>query len=339
MKAWPIGAALIALLCAASLSRPAPPVTVAAALQSSSAPRLEIGIADQQLASFRDPRLVELPVRHARLSVAWDALRYRWQRAEVDGWMRAAEAAGMRPHVTFGRSRTRPFSLPPTAVYARQVLAFRRRYPKVREFSPWNEPNIAVHPRNYDPRRIASYYNTLRSQCPRCTVLGADVVDTSSLERWMRAYLRVFAPRRRPRHWGLHNYVDANSRSSWGTKTMLRIAPGEIWFNEVGALVRRPKPSRSARPDRRTLLRVGKRHAAASMRRVFKLAALSPRITRVYVYHWKSSRKAVWDSALVSSRGTPRPSFDVFAEQARLRAGEVGEDRASGEARGRGGRR
>lgn len=319
MRAWLIGAALFALLCAGALNGASAGTTVSAAAGD---PELVIGIADQHAASFGDPRLVELPVRNARLSVPWDAMRYRWQRAEIDAWMDGAEAAGMRPQVTFGRSRTRRFSLPPTRDYARQVRAFRRRYPNVREFSPWNEPNIAVHPANYDPRRIASYYNTLRSQCPRCTVLGADVVDNSSLERWMRAYLRVFAPRRRPRRWGLHNYVDANSRSSWGTKTMLRIAPGEIWINEVGALVRRPKPSPSARPDRRRLIRVGKRRAAAAMRRVFKLAALSPRIKRVYVYHWKSSRSAVWDSALVSSRGTPRPSFDVFAEQARLHGGD-----------------
>ena len=308
-------ASLIVALVASTLATAAP-------AQAPPAPRLVVGIADQKPATFGDTRLLELPVRHARLSVAWDAMRYRWQRAEIDAWMRAAEAAGMVPQVTFGRSRTRRFSLPATAEYARQVRAFRRRYRKVREYSPWNEPNMAVRPLNSDPRRIASYYNTLRSQCRRCTVLGADLVDTSSLERWLRAYLRVFPPGRRPRHWGLHNYVDANSRSSWGTRTMLRLAPGEIWLNEVGALVRRPTPSSSAPPDRRTLMRIGKRHAATGMRRVFALAARSPRITRVYVYHWKSSRKAAWDSALVSSRGTPRPSFDVFAAQARMSSGE-----------------
>jgi hypothetical protein len=53
-------------------------------------------------------------------------------------------------------------------------------------------------------------------------------VDTSSLGRWMRAYLREFEPGRRPMLWGLHNYVDVNSSSSWGTQTMRRLAPGEI---------------------------------------------------------------------------------------------------------------
>jgi hypothetical protein len=305
-----ISAVFVTLLCAASLSWTAP----AAAAPK---PRPMVGIADQQPSSFSDTRLTALSIRHARLSVAWDAMRYRWQRIEIDAWMRATKAAGMVALVTFGRSRTRPFSLPPTAGYAREVRAFRRRYRHVREYSPWNEPNLARHPANSNPRRIASYYATLRSMCSNCRVLGADVLDTSSLERWMRAYLRAFAPGRQPRRWGLHNYVDANSRSSWGTRTMLRLAPGEIWFNEVGAFVRRPTPSSRTRTDRRALIRVGKRRSAASMRHVFALARLSSRIKRVYVYHWKARRRVLWDSALLSPRGTPRPSFGVFAAHAR----------------------
>ena len=47
-----------------------------------------VGLADQHAASFADERLTALPVRHARLAVAWDALRYGWQRRELDNWMR-----------------------------------------------------------------------------------------------------------------------------------------------------------------------------------------------------------------------------------------------------------
>jgi len=152
-----------------------------------------VGLADQQAASFTDPQLTALPVRHARLSVAWDALRYGWQREEIDEWMRTTAAAKMTVVVTFGRSRTRPFSLPPAAEYREQARRFMRRYRSVREYSPWNEPNLAIAPRNHDPRRIAAYYRVLRSSCPRCRVLGADLVDNSSLGHWMRAYLRQFA--------------------------------------------------------------------------------------------------------------------------------------------------
>lgn len=280
---------------------------------------LTIGIADQGAGTFHDQRLTDLPVRNARLSVAWDAMSYDWQRREIDAWMKAAKAANITPLVTFGRSRTRTFSLPPTDVYRRAVLSFRHRYPDVGEYSPWNEPNIANHRQNYDPRRIASYYHVLRRICPSCKVLGADVVDTSSLERWMRAYLREFPRDRRPKLWGLHNYVDVNSNSSWGTQTMRRFAPGEIWFTETGAIVRRQTPTKTGRKDRRLTIRTGGGgRAINATKRVFRLAATSPRITRVYIYHWRASTKGSWDSALVAPNGDLRPSFDVFAAEARL---------------------
>jgi hypothetical protein len=283
-----------------------------------------VGIADQRAGTFHDARLTNL-VRNARLSVAWDALRYRWQRHEIDVWMKAARTVGVDPLVTFGRSRTRTFTLPPRDEYRREVLRFHRRYPEVREYSPWNEPNLAIHLRNSDPARIASYYRVLRRMCRHCTVLGADVVDTSSLERWMHAYVREFRRDRRPRVWGLHNYVDVNSRSSWGTRLMRRVAPGEIWFTETGAILRRSKPAGRADSDRRLTIRAGGgSRAVEATRRIFRLARTSPRITRVYVYHWKAKRRgSSWDSALVAPDGELRPSFDVFAAQARLALGRA----------------
>jgi polysaccharide biosynthesis protein PslG len=277
---------------------------------------MTIGIAEQRPGMFHDRRVVDL-VRHARLSVAWDAMQYDWQRRELDTWMTLAKATQIAPLVTFGRSRTKKFSLPKADVYRREVLRFRRRYPQVREYSPWNEPNLAIQPANYDPARIASYYRVLRRMCPKCKVLGADVVDTSSLERWMRSYLREFPRDRRPKLWGLHNYVDVNSASSWGTQTMRKFAPGEIWFTETGAIVRRTSPTATGGADRRLLIRTGGgSRAVAATKRVFSLAETSPRITRVYIYHWKATREGSWDSALVAPDGTTRASFAIFAEEA-----------------------
>jgi hypothetical protein len=295
-------------------------LVAAVLLPATPAPALTVGLAEQRAASFADARLAGLPLRHARVVVAYDALRHRWQRDEVDAWMRATTAAGIRPLVTFAASRTQRYRLPSVKAFARETRAFRRRYPQVREYSPWNEPNLARLAANNDPRRIAGYHKALRAMCPACTVLGADVVDNSSLEGWMRAYLRAFGAGRRPQVWGLHNYVDANSASRWGTQTMLRLAPGRIWFTETGAIVRRAKPSSTGRADRRHRIRTGKARARAATERVFALARSSPRITRVYLYHWRADRSATWDSALLSSDGTPRPSFDVFAAQLRASA-------------------
>jgi hypothetical protein len=293
-------------------------VVPSALAATASSQAIVVGIADQQPASFTDQRLTALPVGHARLAVAWDALDYGWQRRELDLWMRATSAAKMTVLVTFARSRTRPFSLPTTADYREHVLRFMRRYRQVREYSTWNEPNLAVHPQNYDPRRIATYYRTLRSLCGSCRVLGADVVDNSRLGHWMTRYLSVFRQGTEPRLWGLHNYVDVNSTSRWGTQTMLRLAPGAIWFTETGAIVSRAKPTKTSDGDRRLMIRTGPARAVAATKRVFVLAAMSPRITRVYIYHWRAGARSSWDSALVTPGGTLRPSFDVFAREARL---------------------
>ena len=62
---------------------------------------------------------------------------------------------------------------------------------------------------------------------------------------------------------------------------------------------------------------------------MFKLAALSPRVRRIYFYHWQPSRDRLptWDSALVDPRGKPRPAYEVlkgfirkFAREAARRA-------------------
>ncbi len=282
---------------------------------------LVVGLADQQAANFADGRLLALPIRHARLSVAWDAMDYRWQRQQLDAWMLSARAAGMTIMVTFSRSRTKPYSLPATRVYRAHVLRFLRRYRSIREYSPWNEPNLATRPANADPRRISTYYRVLRSLCPRCTVLGAEVVDNSRMATWMRKYLRLFTPGRTPRVWGLHNYVDVNSTSRWGTQTMLRLAPGQLWFTETGAIVHRRKPTAARKLEWRINIRTGERYAARATKRVFSLARSDPRVTRVYVYHWRAGGENTdWDSALLTAGGRPRPSFAVFARQAMLAA-------------------
>ncbi len=288
---------------------------------AASSQALVVGLADQQATTFGDARLTALPIDHARLSVAWDAMDYHWQIEQLDDWMRSARAAGMTVLVTFGRSRTKPYSLPPTSVYKGRVLRFLRRYRDVREYSPWNEPNLAKRPDNSNPRRISTYYRTLRSLCPRCTVLGAEVVDTASLASWMRDYLRAFAPGHAPRVWGLHNYVDVNSTSRWGTRTMLRLAPGELWFTETGAIIHRRKPSAAGKTRWRVTIRTGERYAARATKRIFTLARMDPRVTRAYVYHWRGDAdNRDWDSALLTPAGEPRAGFAVFARQAMLAA-------------------
>ena len=47
-----------------------------------------------------------------------------------------------------------------------------------------------------------------------------------------------------------------------------------------------------------------------------ELARLSPRIQRVYLFHW-NGRNSTWDSALISPNGSARPAFAVLANELR----------------------
>jgi hypothetical protein len=92
-----------------------------------------------------------------------------------------------------------------------------------------------------------------------------------------------------------------------GTKALLKAVKGNIWFTETGGLVLRRNGSTIAFPG-------STRHAADATDWVFRLAALSSRVRRIYLYHWSPAprRDSTWDSALVDSRDRPRPAYAVL---------------------------
>ncbi|MGH2948472.1 MAG: hypothetical protein ACRDPC_19805 [Solirubrobacteraceae bacterium] len=286
------------LLAAAALALPA---TASAAV--------EVGMSEQDPAMFSSPRFERLEARHARVVVGWDVLRNGWERMQLDAWLAAADAAGVRPLVSFSHSRRKGRShvLPTKSAFRREVRAFRRAYPRVRDFVTWNEANHVSQPTHDRPGRAAAYFDVLDAACRGCRVAAADVLDDKkNLESWLRVFKR--RAKRKPRIWGLHNYVDANRFEDEGTRRMLEAVKGRIWFTETGGLVRRyqrKRPGKRARWVRHSL-----RHAARATRYVLRLTELSPRVKRVYLYHWTPS-SGTWDSALLDRRGRPRPAYHV----------------------------
>jgi hypothetical protein len=270
-----------------------------------------VGFGEQRPGVFANAHWQDLGLKPMRFAVGWDALRYGWQRSEADAWMAAAKAAGARPLIAFTRSRAhwRTRVVPKTRVYIREFRAFRRRYPQAKDFLVWNEANHCSQPVCHRPGRVARYYDAMVDECPSCNIVGADVLDTPS----MASYLRRFkaAARHEPRLWGLHNYVDANRMRTTGTRKMLRLVKGTIWFTETGGLVERSTSSPIKFPQS-----VG--HAAKAVRFVLtRLADLSPRIKRVYLYHFEhQGPDASWDSGMLGKRGVPRPAYRVVARWA-----------------------
>ncbi len=116
-----------------------------------------------------------------------------------------------------------------------------------------------------------------------------------------------------PGIWGLHNYIGANRLSTASTRALLGTTRGEIWFTETAGVVARNNHSAHDFPE-------SPAHAAKVTRFVFdRLAPLSGRIERVYLYQWNAGtrRREPWDSALIGPHGTPRPAFWVLVQELR----------------------
>ncbi len=271
---------------------------------------VSIGIADQKTNMFTDPLFAQLKIRKARLVVPWDALGVRSYTHELDVWLRTARNTGVRPLVSFGRSR-RPShrrKLPTVKGLQRTFRQLRLRYPWVTEWASWNEANHCSQATCNRPDLVARYYDALRRACPTCTILGAEVLDQPNMVTWVRAFER--ATKVRPKVWGLHNYLDANRMRTIGTRRLLAHTRGQVWFTETGGIVWRRRRDRIHFNESAA-------HAARATRWVFEeLVPLSRRITRVYLYHWNpAGPQDNWDSALVSLNGTPRPAYEVVRRE------------------------
>jgi Glycosyl hydrolase catalytic core len=287
--------------------------------------RYRLGIGEEKPEMFANPAWHSLRLKHVRYLVPWD-----WQRSEqaaVAAFMTVARTHGQQVLVTFTARRGcydgRRYSLAPVCrapsarAYRRAVRAFDDAYPWVRTYSAWNEVNHVSQPTFRSPRLAVRYYAVLRrmARLRHFRVMAADVLDTSNLRRYLRAFLRR-APGR-PRLWGLHNYQDVNRRTSADTRAMLRLVRGRVWLTETGGVVKFGESGQFPYSESR---------AAKRTRWMFRLAdrydrrrrALQSIIARLYVYRWFGEPPgAHFDAGLVNPDGTPRRAYSVVAEHAR----------------------
>jgi hypothetical protein len=284
-----------------------PVLLIAALAAPATASAVAVGIADQKPAMFTDARFAAAGFKHARVAVGWDVLTSRWQRHQLEVWLDGARAAGVEPLVSFGHSRTagRRRSLPSAERFRFEFRRMRALYPWVRTFATWNEANHCGEPTCHRPRLVASYYRVLRTECQSCRILAAELLDQPNMVSWVREFRRHSSVE--PRYWGLHNYLDANRFRTNSTGALLAATKGQIWFTETGGIVGRRNKSKVS-------FEQSARHAAEATRWVFdRLVPLSPRIARVYVYHWNAERRRdTWDSALIDRLGRERPAFAVL---------------------------
>lgn len=271
------------------------------------------GLSDYEPKNFSDPRVAQLGVHLARDVVPWNAALRKGDRSEVGEWLRAVRGAHqIVPFVTFEHADNSSRA-PSPGQFLHAFLAFRKLFPWVKEFSPWDESNHASQPIARNPHLGAEYYNLLAAHCRGCVVTAPDLLDSdANFERWALQFAHYAHPY--PKIWPFNPYTSVSTHNPSRIEQMLRIVHGQIWFSEVGGVV--------WWKFRGKLIYHGPAYAARIAHYIFDFAALSPRITRIYYYHWRSpgvpghvARKARWDAGLIDAHGRARPAMWVVAEE------------------------
>jgi hypothetical protein len=269
-----------------------------------------VGLSEQNPALFSQASWQKLKLKRVRYIVSWDYAKQGFERAEVAGFLDAAHAAGQDVLVEFNARRgcftgkrykkTKACRAPSASAYKRAVRGFRKEFPFVKTFAPWNEVNHVSQPTYRKPGLAARYYKAMKSVCKRCTVMAADVLDSSDVKTYLRGFQR--ATKGKGRIWGLHNYKDVNRRQSKGVKNVLSVVKGKLWLTETGGIVHFGKD-----------FPYSLKRAASRTKYMFKLARKYKRVKRIYVYRWFGEpRSARFDAGLVNSNGSARPAFKQF---------------------------
>jgi hypothetical protein len=279
-------ALLFALACLVALVGAAP------------AQAFTLGIGDQSTRMIDDPRFQALGVRHTRIVVPYNMMSDPTIYDRYAYVLHALHAQDIDVLVAFNHRVDSHTYLPSVATYRRNFRAFRRAFPWITEYSPWNEANHSSQPTARRPDRAAAYYNAVRADCAGCDIVAADVLDQRGFEEWIRAFRRRA---RAPKLWGLHNYADVNRLKDTTVPRMRRATGGgRLWLTETGGIVRLAM-----------WWPYDERRAARATKHVLKLARRRG-IPRVYLYRWTGEPLGSrWDSGLIAFNGRARPALNV----------------------------
>jgi len=287
-----------------------------AAVPSTAAAKLIVGISDNTTGMFSDHYFTRLNITTVRDMVPWNAAVTRDKTALhlAQAWVKAAQRAGVQPMISF----TAPGGpsgnyVPSTKVYTAAIKAFLHNVPSVKVYAPWNEPDWIYRPKLARNQRLAaSYFNALTRWCHRCTIVAGDLyLPARQLGPWIRAYERGLTSR--PKVWALHNYYDVRTHTSHQLQTMEALTSGQIWLTEISGVIRRGHwQFRNQSPAA----------AAKDESYLFSMPKRFHRIARIYHYQWQGTvdtPNTGWDSGLIGPAGVPRPAYWALAKAAGLR--------------------
>ena len=277
------------------------------------------GISDQRASSFGNPLFAPLNLAVARYITPYDVTKDPVELQRAKDWIAAATAAHQRILVSFEHSyrKGRERRKPSVAEYTRELKAFKRAFPKVKEWSAWNEVNrcqrvagntVVGQPICHRPDLAAKYYMAARKVCgPTCKIVALDILDQNNVTSAV-AYIKKFkrTAKPAPKIWGVHNYSDTNRFSTKRTKALLKATgKGDVWLTETGGIV---KFGNSFPYD--------EQRAARALGCMFTIAKSNKRIKRLYIYNFNAAAAHLdFDAGLINLDNTARPGWEVVRKR------------------------
>ncbi len=275
------------------------------------------GIGDEQTTMFSNPLYQQLHTKIARYIAPYDAAVRGDMLGKAREWISDAEAQHEQVLIAFYHSEHTPTKMPSVATYQKDVAAFVKEFPNVRQYQSWDESNRGNIPHvlsSPSAAGAAKYYQALVRVCKGCTAIGLDVLDAANITPTLR-YISEFKRQVRrlhtamPKIWGLHNYSDVNRLESWRTRELIKAFGGQVWLTETGGIVQ-------FGPNFKNKHGSGLTRAAKVLKYMFSLAAAHSQIKRLYIYDWSGGVASTrFDAGLTNAKDQPRAGYVIVCRQ------------------------
>ncbi len=315
---------LAALLCAAAALAAVVPSALggAGSVRAHASSSYMTGLGDEQATMFSNPLFQQLHTKIARYIAPYDAAVRGDELAKAQEWIGDAEAQHEQVLVAFYHSehapnKTTAAPMPSVATYQKDVAAFVKDFPRVRQYQAWDESNRGNVPHllnSPSAATTAKYYQALIRACKGCTAIGLDVLDAANITptlRYIAEFKREIHRLRTvmPKIWGLHNYSDVNRFQGWRTKALIKALGGQVWLTETGGIVQ-------FGPSFPNKHGSGLTRAARALKFMFTLAGEHSQIKRLYIYDWSGGVASTrFDAGLTNSQDDPRAGYVVVCRQ------------------------
>jgi hypothetical protein len=287
-----------------------------------------VGVSDQQASTFTNPLFAPLKLKVARYIAPYDVTSEPRQRADWEAWLKAAKRAKQTILISFEHSRTstKYNKAPSVSAYTKALTAFKKKYGKSFDVTPWNEVNVCQAAGRQEgqpkkicksatgPKLVAQYYSAAKKVFSGRKVTAIDILDGSSVGGAV-SYLRKFKKyvKGTPTYWGIHNYSDTNRGSYSRTSRLIKeigSKKAQIWLTETGGQLRlRGVYAGGSEAAAET-------KAATALKCMFSMPKKYKQIRRLYVYQFNGAPIANdFDAGLINVDNSIRKGYTVVQKR------------------------